>query len=59
MLHQHSPAASADELDLDGRSLTQLDESQLAGHALRKVSLYDNQLTAFPPRSSGTRICRC
>lgn len=48
MLHQHTPAASGDELDLDGHGLTQLDESPLAGHALRKISLYDNLLTAFP-----------
>lgn len=59
MLHQRNPAASGDELDLDGHGLTQLDASQLAGHALRKISLYDNQLAAIPAPSSGTAIYRC
>ena len=48
MLHQHNPTSTYDELELDGRGLTQLDESLFAGHALRKVSLYNNQLTASP-----------
>ncbi|MFC0225767.1 hypothetical protein [Serratia aquatilis] len=47
MLHQHLPQHH-DSLDLDGRQLEQLDEKDLRGSELQKISLYNNRLTHFP-----------